>query len=38
MVTYLSRSRLFTEAPVLGVARGLAMPETSTTPAAGAGR
>ncbi|HMG43600.1 MAG TPA: protein translocase subunit SecD [Acidimicrobiales bacterium] len=38
VVTYLSRSRLFTEAPVLGVARGLAMPETSTTAAAGAGR
>ena len=37
VVTYLSRSRLFTEAPVLGVARGLAA-EPSTTPAVGAGK
>jgi preprotein translocase subunit SecD len=41
VVTYLSRSRVFTEAPVLGVARGLAAPSaktTPTTPAVGAGK
>lgn len=40
VVTYLSRSRVFTEAPVLGVARGLAAPSTpsATTPAVGAGK
>lgn len=44
VVTYLSRSRVFTEAPVLGVARGLAAPPkpgargTTTTPAVGAGK
>ena len=43
VVTYLSRSRLFTEAPVLGVARGLAAPPpptkpATTTPAVGAGK
>ena len=37
VVTYLSRSRLFTEAPVLGVARGLAA-EPATAPAGGAGK
>ena len=40
VVTFLSRSRVFTEAPVLGVARGLAAPPTAsvTTPAVGAGK
>jgi len=41
VVTYLSRSRMFTEAPVLGVARGLASPTSAkapTTPAVGAGK
>ncbi|HEY8543563.1 MAG TPA: protein translocase subunit SecD [Acidimicrobiales bacterium] len=40
VVTYLSRSRIFTEAPVLGVARGLALPgkDRTTTPAVGAGK
>jgi preprotein translocase subunit SecD len=41
VVTYLSRSRVFTEAPVLGVARGLASPSsapTTSTPAVGAGK
>lgn len=38
LVTMLSRNRVFTEAPVLGVARGLAAPPSATTPAVGGGK
>jgi preprotein translocase subunit SecD len=37
VVTLLSRSRLFTEAPVVGVARGLAAPPSASAAAAGTG-
>ncbi len=37
VVSLLSRNRVFTEAPVLGVARGLALPKPTTTAPAGAG-
>lgn len=38
VVTILSRNRVFTEAPVLGVARGLAAPHSASTPAVGGGK
>jgi preprotein translocase subunit SecD len=38
VVTYLSRNRVFTEAPFLGVARGLALPAATTSAAGGGGR
>lgn len=38
VVTILARNRVFTEAPVLGVARGLAAPPSATSPAVGGGK